>query len=92
MVIEVAQEIGSAPFTAVVRDDGSCSDDKYDRADSHSRPGLIHVSLHGYARTQPPAAGNTHHEYSRLGLQAVHGWPAVRAPWRTPAGQRRRPM
>ncbi len=45
VVIEIAQEIGAAALTEVVRRHAGRSDRKHDRAGSHTQPGWVHVSL-----------------------------------------------
>ncbi|MFX1676496.1 hypothetical protein PWR63_30305 [Paraburkholderia sp. A2WS-5] len=47
MVIQIAQQIGPAPFATVVGSDTHCSNDKHDRAHSHAQPGLVHATLLG---------------------------------------------
>ncbi|HKT98921.1 MAG TPA: hypothetical protein VJS30_20725 [Paraburkholderia sp.] len=48
MVIQVTQEICPAPFTAIVSGNAHCRDHEHDRTDSHTQPGLVHVSLRTY--------------------------------------------
>lgn len=45
VVVEIAQQIGPAPFAPVVSGDTNCGYHKHDRAGSHTQPGLVHVSL-----------------------------------------------
>lgn len=45
VVIEVAQKICPSTLTKVVRRHANPSDNKHDRAGSHTQPGLVHVSL-----------------------------------------------
>ena len=45
VVIEIAQKIGPATLTEVVRRHARHSNHKRDRAGNHSQPGLVHVSL-----------------------------------------------
>jgi len=49
MVIEIAQKVGPMLLTEVVGGHANHSDSKHDRADSHTQPVLIHVSLRSYA-------------------------------------------
>lgn len=49
VVIEVAQQISPPTLTKVVRRHANHSDNKHDRAGSHTQPRLVHVSLRGYA-------------------------------------------
>ena len=50
VVIEVAQQLGPAPFAPVVSGDTNCGYYEHDRAGSHTQPGLVHVSLPGSMR------------------------------------------
>jgi hypothetical protein len=50
MVIKIAQKIGTPPLTAKVSRDAICGDREHDQADSHTEPGLKHVSLPGFIR------------------------------------------
>ncbi|MCP3717667.1 hypothetical protein [Paraburkholderia sp. CNPSo 3281] len=50
VVIEIAQQIGPAPFAPVVSGDTNCGYYEHDRAGSHTQPGLVHVSLLGSMR------------------------------------------
>ncbi|MEM5423559.1 MULTISPECIES: hypothetical protein [Paraburkholderia] len=50
MVIEIAQQIGPAPFAPIVSGDTNCGYYEHDRAGSHTQPGRVHVSLLGSMR------------------------------------------
>lgn len=48
MVIEIAQKIGPATLTKVVRRHASQGDNKHERAGSGTQPRWVHVSLPGF--------------------------------------------
>ena len=56
MVLEIAQKISPTPLTEVVRSHTNYSDNKHDRAGSHTQPGLVHVSLPSYTRIAAPCS------------------------------------
>lgn len=48
MVIKVTQDICTAPFPAIVSSNAHCRNHEHNRTDSHTQPGLVHVSLRTY--------------------------------------------
>ena len=66
MVIQIAQKIRPTPFPAIVSDNTDCGDHQDDRADSHTQPGVVHVSLLRYTQIAVPCAGSVLINIDRL--------------------------
>jgi hypothetical protein len=50
VVIQIAQKIGAAPLSTIVSDNTDCGYHQDDHADSHTQPGVVHVSLLRYTQ------------------------------------------